>query len=200
MPFRWRSGLGTIIVAMLSTTEAARPADESWPCVQRRVPELTVAQMWAGPPVDPAASRWREDPAVASLARTLASRRTNLNEAASAIERFAQAAGPEKDAKLTLLFAGAFELINAERRRLIGGIERYARKQKLLADAITATSRTLRLGDRPETERAALAQKLQWDTRIYDDRNQALTYVCESPVLLEQRAFTLAQEIARHLE
>jgi hypothetical protein len=200
MPFRWRSGLGTIIVAMLSTTEAARPADESWPCVQRRVPELTVAQMWAGPSVDPAASRWRDDPAVASLARTLASRRTNLNEAAAAIERFAQAAGPEKDAKLTLLFAGAFELINAERRRLIGGIERYARKQKLLADAITATSRILRLGDRPETERAALAQKLPWDTRIYDDRNQALTYVCESPVLLEQRAFTLAQEIARHLE
>jgi hypothetical protein len=45
----------------------------------------------------------------------------------------------------------------------------------------------------------ALEQKLQWDTRIYDDRNQALTYVCDSPVLLEQRVYALSQEISRHL-
>ena len=41
---------------------------------------------------------------------------------------------------------------------------------------------------------------LRWDTRIYDERQAALTYVCESPVLIEQRAFALAREIRNHLE
>jgi hypothetical protein len=155
--------------------------------------------MWAGPTIDPATSHWRDDPSVASLARSLASRRTSIDEASTAIERFGNAAGPEKDAKLTLLFAGTFELINAERRRLVSGIERYARKQKALADQISETSRTLRQESKPSPERIALERNLQWDTRIYDDRNQALTYVCESPVLLEQRVYVLAQEISRHL-
>lgn len=199
MPLRWSSGFCLIIVSILSAGTALS-AEEDWPCIQRRVVELSAAQMWAGPPVEPLAGRWRDDPDVAPLARTLASRRTSLNEASAAIERFAKAAGPGKDAKLTLLFAGAFELINAERRRLINGIERYARKQKSLADQVTESSRILRQDNKPAAERTALEQKLQWDTRVYDDRNQALTYVCESPVLLEQRAFALAQEISRYLE
>lgn len=199
MPLRWSSGSCLIIISLL-LAQTARSAEEDWPCIQRRVVELSAAQMWAGPPVDSMAGQWRDDPDVAPLARTLASRRTNLDTASAAIEQFAKAAGPEKDRKLSLLFAGAFELINTERRRLINGIERYARKQKILADQITASSRILRENNKPAAERTTLEQKLQWDTRIYDDRNQALTYVCESPVLLEQRAFALAQEISRHLE
>jgi hypothetical protein len=155
--------------------------------------------MWAGPPIDPATSHWRDDPGIAPLVRSLASRRTSLDEASSAIGRFGTAAGPDKDAKLTLLFAGIFELINTERRRLINGIERYASRQRSLADQISETARILRQDNTPSPERTTLEQKLQWDTRIYDERNQALTYVCESPVLLEQRAYALSQEISRHL-
>jgi hypothetical protein len=197
---RWPGGFFLIVIGMLASTQVALPAEGDWPCVQRRVAELSAAQMWAGPPPDTAASRWRDDPPAASLAQTLAARRTSLDEANAAIARFAQAAGSEKDAKLTLLFAGIFELINAERRRLIAGIERYAHKQQALANEINETSRILRLGTNPDPQRASLEQKLQWDSRIYDDRNQALSYVCESPVILEQRAFALAHEIARHLE
>jgi len=199
MPFRWRSG-AILILAGAMLTGPALAAEEDWPCVQRRVAELSVAQMWAGPPIDPAKTRWRDDPSVASLVRSLASRRTSLDEASSAIERFSNGAGTEKDTKLTMLFAGVFELINAERRRIINGIGRYARKQKALANEINETSRILKQNDRPAAERTSLEQKLKWDTRIYDDRNHALTYVCESPVLLEQRVFALAQEISRHLD
>jgi hypothetical protein len=198
MPLRWSGGIGLVIVGLLST-ETVLAAEAAWPCVQRRVAELSVAQMWAGPPFDPATSHWRDDQGVASLVRSLASRRTSLDVASAAIERFGNASGPEKDAKLTLLFAGVFELINAERRRLINGIERYARKQRSLADQISETSRVLGQDAKPTPERTTLEQKLQWDTRIYDDRNQALTYVCDSPVLLEQRVYALAQEISRHL-
>ena len=198
MRFRWSGGIGLVIVGMLSV-ETALAAEADWPCVQRRVVDLSVAQMWAGPVIDPQTSHWRDDQAVAGLARSLASRRTSLEAASAAIERFGNTAGPEKDAKLTLLFAGVFELINTERRRIITGIERYARKQRSLADQISETSRILRQESKPATERTALEQKLQWDTRIYDDRNQALTFVCESPVLLEQRVYALSQEISRHL-
>jgi hypothetical protein len=187
-----------MIIGMLSA-QAALSSEMDWPCVQRRVAELSVAQMWAGPPVDPATSRWRDDQGIAALARSLASRRTSLVEASIAIERLGNASGQEKETKLTLLFAGVFDLINSERRRIINGIERYARKQRSLADQISEASRNLKQDSKTATERTALEQKLQWDTRIYDDRNQALTYVCESPVLLEQRVYALAQEISRHL-
>lgn len=199
MPLRWRSIFGLAFFGMLST-HAALAAEADWPCIQRRVAELSVAQMWAGPPIDPAANRWRDDPEIASLVRTLASRRTDLDKASAAIENLGKTAGPEKDEKLTLLFAGLFELINAERRRLIGGIERYARKQRELAREISETSSSLRQDSRPAAERTALEQRLYWATRIYDERNRALTYVCESPILLEQRAYALAQEISRHLK
>jgi hypothetical protein len=198
MPSRWHGRLGLMIIGMLSA-QAALSSEMDWPCVQRRVAELSVAQMWAGPPVDPATSRWRDDQGIAALARSLASRRTSLVEASIAIERLGNASGQEKETKLTLLFAGVFDLINSERRRIINGIERYARKQRSLADQISEASRNLKQDSKTATERTALEQKLQWDTRIYDDRNQALTYVCESPVLLEQRVYALAQEISRHL-
>ena len=198
MRFRWSVGIGLVIVGLLSA-ETVVAAETDWPCVQRRVVELSVAQMWAGPPIDPATSLWRDDQAVASLVRSLSSRRTSLDEASAAIERFSNALGTDKDAKLALLFAGVFEVINTERRRLINGIERYARKQRSLADQISETGRILTQSTNPTPERTALEQKLQWDTRIYDDRNQALTYVCESPVLLEQRVYALGQEISRHL-
>ena len=49
-------------------------------------------------------------------------------------------------------------------------------------------------------ERESLIAERDWDIRIYDDRRGSLTYLCEQPVLLEQRAFTLARTIVSHLE
>jgi hypothetical protein len=34
---------------------------------------------------------------------------------------------------------------------------------------------------------------------VFDERKQSLTYVCESPVILEKRAFAIARAIMRHL-
>ena len=50
-----------------------------------------------------------------------------------------------------------------------------------------------------EEEKARLPEiekQLLWDTRIYDARQQSMTAVCESPVLLEQRVFALALRVA----
>ena len=42
--------------------------------------------------------------------------------------------------------------------------------------------------------------KLLWDTRIYQDRNKSLTYVCESPVIIEKRAFAIGKVIQAAME
>ena len=42
-------------------------------------------------------------------------------------------------------------------------------------------------------------QRLTWETRIFEERVQSLTYVCEVPTLIEQRLFALAKTIAEVL-
>jgi hypothetical protein len=190
-----------VFLVLSSGAQAAVEGD--WPCIQRKVGELTAAQMWDGPELDKAAG-WRDDPAVASLAAELALRRMPLDEVAPRIERFAAEAGRDRDARLTALFARVLDRINAERGRLVAGIERYARKQRELADRIKATGLTL-AARRAEAAASGgplseLEESLHWDTRIYDERQAALAYVCESPVLLEQRAFALAREIRNRLD
>jgi hypothetical protein len=192
------------LTALLVLSPPARAAIEGdWPCIQRKVDELTAAQMWDGPAIETAAA-WRDDPKIAALAAELAQRRMPLDEAAARIERFAIEAGGDRDAKLTALFARVLERINAERGRLVLGIERYARKQRELAERIKAAGLAVaaRSGDLSGDGPALpdLEESLRWDTRIYDERQAALAYVCESPVLLEQRAFALAREIRNHLE
>jgi len=198
-----RRGIG-IRLTCLCVLAAASPAfaapEGDWPCIQPRVVTLGAAQMWSGPPLDQAFARWRDDAEVAALVRSLVPRRVTMDEAAAAIDRFATAAGPQKTEKLTLLFAGLFEIINADRQRLVGGIERYARRQRALSEDIGEMARTLSDANIPASQKEAIEQRLGWDRRIYDERNQSLTYVCETPVILEQRAFGLAREIARHLE
>ena len=187
------------LMALLVASAAPAAVEGDWPCIQRKVGELTAAQMWDGPDVETAAA-WRDDPGVAALAAELAQRRVPLDEAASRIERFAASAGADRDAKLTALFVRVLERINAERARLVAGIERYARKQRQLADRIREAGNAAR---KAEPSGAALPdreERLRWDTRIYDERQAALAYVCESPTLLEQRVFALAREIRNRME
>jgi hypothetical protein len=174
--------------------------DPDWPCVQRKVSTLSYGQMWAGPPLEEALKTWSDDKEVADLVPALIARRTPMEEAKARIEAFAKNAGDQKNAKLTLLFAGVFDQINAQRSHIVGGIERYAQKQRSLAEKIKQESlkiaeeqKDMASQNTPEAQQQQ--QALEWDTRIYDERAQSLTYVCESPVILEQRVFDLGREI-----
>ena len=185
--------------------QSAAAHDPDWPCVQRKVPTMSFGQVWSGPPLDDAARTWRDDKAVAELVPTIVARRTSMEEAKAAIADFAQRAGAEKNQKLSRLFAGAFEELNDQRTRIIAGIERYARKQRALSDRIKEESQRIAASQKgmaaqmsPEGQRDQ--QALDWDTRVYDERAQSLTYVCETPVILEQRAFDLGREIQSHLD
>ncbi len=51
----------------------------------------------------------------------------------------------------------------------------------------------------PSKAEVDAATKLKWDKRIFDERSRSLTYVCETPTLLEQRAFEIARRIQQKL-
>lgn len=164
------------------------------------MPEISAATVWTGPPL-PSGSAWRADPDVASLAGEAAARRTPLDEAKAAIERFAAASGPQRARRLSLLFSGILDILNADRGSIIAGIGRYARGQRALSDKIQRQANELgRLADASsaadQSQRADIAEMQQWDTRIFDERQKALSYVCEQPVLIEQRAFALGRHIS----
>lgn len=184
---------------------AASSTDPDWPCVQGKVPHVSPGMMWAGPPIDEEDQSWEESEKLSALVRKLSQRRTSMDEARSAIAQFAENTD-DKTRQLTLLFTGLLQTINAERDAIMRGIERYARQQRVRADNIRELREELKalnakdeLSDDEKTRRDELEERLNWDTRIYDERRESLTYVCESPVILEQRLFSLARIIQRHL-
>lgn len=183
----------------------AAGTDPDWPCVQRLVPQVSAGMVWAGPPLE-GAPDWRLDNAISDLAGRLADRRVPMGEAESLIETFAASQDVEKDQRLTMLFAGILDKINSERSSVINGIERYARRQQALAERIESTLAEIdalpRQGGSPDQEarRTELGEQNAWDSRIYEEREHSLTYLCESPILLEQRVFALARTIQNLLD
>jgi hypothetical protein len=198
--------LATLGVVDVRSAAAADGQDPDWPCIQRKVSEISPAQVWRGPPLDAAGDAWRDDSALAELAGVIASRRTEMADAKEKIADFAAAAGADRNRRLTLLFAGVLATINAERSSIMAGIGRYARRQHDLADKIASEAAELdRLPAEGGTEdeiarREAVSETQEWDTRIFREREQSLRYVCELPTLLEQRAFSLGKEIAAQLQ
>jgi len=185
---------------------AGAAEDADWPCVQRKVPEISAGMVWAGPPIgDADRAAWREDPAIAELAQRLAARGVPAEADEAAVAEFAAAAGADKDRKLTLLFAGILDTINGERADILAGIERYAKRQRALAEKLEHQAAELDAlpvdgTAAQQARRAELAEMQAWDTRIFDNRERSLSYVCEKPVQLEQRVFALARTIMAHLD
>lgn len=188
----------------ISQLQAADFSDPTWPCIQRKVPNLSMGQMWAGP--FPA-----EDERVSEegeqLSSVLAVRRTSMDDAEVMIGDYAADISANRNNELALLFKATFERIDLERSEIINGIARYAGKQSGLADHVDALQQQV-AGLEAKDEKSfdewdkleELQDQLVWETRIYRERAQSLTYVCETPVLLEKRAFSIARAIMNHLE
>jgi septal ring factor EnvC (AmiA/AmiB activator) len=183
---------------------AADPRFPDWPCNQIKVPEISIAAVWTGPPIDDVESTWQADPAVVDLVARLAARRTPLEEAEKAISEFIRGDAAEREQKAKLIFAGLLQSLNQERSRVMNGIERFSRLQKGFADKIRSENRELRdlqnSADRDQAKADELAERIDWDSRIFEERHRTISYVCEVPVLIEQRLFALAREIQQALE
>jgi hypothetical protein len=170
--------------------------DPSWPCIQPKVEDLSLGLMWPNP-VDPATLPADAAPAADALVEALALRRTDLDAAKALIDDFvAETPGADR-AMIGQVFAELFERVSRERRRVVTGIGNYSRKQIALAARIEAARGEMDAAMAAATPNYdqvdALETQLAWDERIYRDRQQSLTYVCETPVLIEKRLYAIAQ-------
>jgi hypothetical protein len=74
---RWAVVMTVVIeLALPGMALAADPRFPDWPCNQVKVPEISVAAVWAGPAIDDVSNAWEEDAATKDLVARLAARRT----------------------------------------------------------------------------------------------------------------------------
>ncbi|MFC5069046.1 hypothetical protein [Flaviflagellibacter deserti] len=175
-----------------------------WPCVQARVGEISVATAWTGPSVEDALDIWDDDRQIADLVAHLAARRTPLDEAEKAAVEFVQNGNGDKQEKAKLLVAGLFDTLNRERLDVVNGLERLTRRQRDFATSIEADAARLRnLQSKPDADQkevADLANRVEWATRIFEERRKSVRFACEVPVVIEQRFFALARAVQRVLD
>ncbi len=191
-----------IILAVLAAgpASAQHVTDLDWPCVQRKQPQLSVAQVWTGPLPDSATEDLAKTPPIRDLARVIALRRTEMTEAERMIDTFA---ADHDTPDLTALFLATFDDVQRARDRVMTGITRYAHSQEALDARINEMRQQFATLTAAEPQDFDAIDKIEadldWATRIFKDRQQALTYVCETPVILEQRAFALGRLIQAKL-
>jgi len=177
---------------------AVDPRYPDWPCQQLKVPELSIASFWAGPPLGPADTTKPVNEEEADLVARLAARRTPMDEARKLIANYVVGTSAERQQKAKSLFGGLYSTLNAQRDEVMNGIERFSRKEKAMADDIRAQAEKLRTMQDQATDPAQtqqLASQLAWQTRVFEDRRKSTSYVCDVPVLIEKRLFDLGSAI-----
>lgn len=211
---RWRSlslSLSLILLPVLVAANLAWPAlaaqgdDPDWPCIQRKVPKLSLGQVWNGAELRPAAADWSKDATISALVVELSARRVPLPEAQQMITRYAEGLPKgEREQRMTMLVRGLFDHMNRERSEVISGIARYAHGQRDMAARLRQEASAVdALRAKPNADLNELAlrnDRLVFQTRIFQERAQSLSFVCEVPTLIEQRLYALAKTIAQMLE
>lgn len=184
-------------IGFAETGRAADFSDPTWPCIQRKVENLSLGIMWPHPVSD--AELGAKD---LELVQALVLRRVSLDDAGDLIDGYVAGEPEMSTQKLGAVFSEAFERINQRRRAIIEGIGRYSKKQIDLAKSIDETRKamaSLMQATDPDFDAVdRLEEKLDWDERIYRDRARSLTYVCETPVQLEKRIYGIGQLLLKH--
>ena len=202
-----RAVLAIAIVVLFTPQAVAQfkgKTDPDWPCQQIKTPTFSLASVWAGPQLDLDSETWRDESDVADLKVRMAQRRVPIVDVESAIADFKAKAGPDANAKLLRAFGAAFTDLAQQRSQIIDGLDRIGRKQKALADRIRAENEAMQNSsdqnhDSQAPPGADSQERLLWDLRVFDDRRQTVTYVCEAPTLIEQRIGEIARAVQKAL-
>ena len=203
---RWQTAIGALffVAASGEFSLAADPRYPDWPCTQAKVPEISLAAVWAGPPLDDIKDKWKNDARVSALVPKLAARRTSLEDAQKAITEFLASSAADKATAGKLLFTGLFDTLNAQRSSVLSGLERITRKQRAAAEKIQADAvamQAMQSASPPDqTKIEELGNQLVWQTRIFEDRQRVAKFVCEVPTAIDQRLFALSRVIQQEME
>lgn len=187
---------------LATTAKAADFSDPTWPCIQRKVGALSVGLMWPHPVPEDSLDQATAT-SVDELAQRLALRRLALEDLTADVETFVTDLGPDTDL-LGRVFAETFKRLSGTRNAIMKGIEEYSLSQIAIAEKIDtarAEMDTIMAGDDPDFDKVdALEEQIDWEERIYTERARSLTYICETPVLLEKRLYSIAQMLLAKAE
>ncbi|MGB3243448.1 MAG: hypothetical protein WBB25_02865 [Sulfitobacter sp.] len=179
------------------SAQAADFADPTWPCIQRKVENLSLGLMWPTPVNEEALGEnkdLRRD--IEELSGVLSLRRIEIAELEPRVASFAERHAGDPDV-LGHVFARTFNTLSKRRARIISGIGDFSLSQIALSKKIDknrAEMDTILATAEPDYDRIdALEEQIDWDQVIYTDRQRNIQYLCETPVLLERRLFSIAQ-------
>jgi len=202
---KWRiiTGAALALAASNHACLAFDPRYPDWPCEQPKVPEISLAAVWAGPSLDDVQNKWKDDPKVSALVAKTAARRTPLDEAEKEVKGYL-ASSADKATAGKIVFSGLFDTLNAERSSVMIGLERFMRKQRAAAQKIrddTMALQGLQNASSPDQDKIdQLSNQVLWETRIFEDRRHVVKYVCDVPTTIDQRLFALGRVIQQELE
>ncbi len=183
---------------------AADFSDPTWPCIQRKVENLSLGLMWPTP-VDPAIAEGDDalKAEVRTLADALALRRVELDTLRPEVEAFA-ARHDGRPEILGLVFDRTFNSLAKRRARIIKGIGDFSLSQIALAEQIDVTraemDKAMALTEPDFDLVDKLEERLDWDQVIHSDRQRSITYLCETPQIIERRLFAIAQMLQQMVQ
>jgi hypothetical protein len=213
--YRFISLAALIAAAVLSQGVPATAKDKvytdpDWPCVARKVIEISPGQIWDGPSLEGAAG-WQSDDKVRTLSGYLISRRIKLEDMEAAVKKFADGQpAADRDKKLSELFAAVLSRSNDERKTVITGIERFHKRQLARAANIEKAGIALPKDTDPipaqeipagEIDKISPEEdKFKWEVRVFQERQQSIPLACEIPQLIEERAGAIARAIRAQMK
>jgi hypothetical protein len=189
-----------LLLTMPGHVAARDMSNPNWPCVQRKIPTLTSTQVWDGPAVENVKG-WEGDPGVRDVVLALSDRRVPIDLAEARLAEYAKAETNEsRAAHLTLVFAGVFDKLHTLRNSVMRGLERYLiAQQERAAELERQGEEIAHLKVEASSSEAAKAkldaalEKFGWAQKIFEERQEALTFACELPVRIDARIFALGK-------
>lgn len=131
LPLNLALGLALCLTQAPGIAGAMDFSDPDWPCIQRKVENLSASLMWPAP-----VTRTPLSPEATDLVEALSLRRVSLEEADAHVRAFVERNKQADGQLLGNIFYGVFDNIAETRQRLIAGIARYSRSQIALSSRI----------------------------------------------------------------
>ena len=184
---------------------------KKWPCDQVYNPKLNLSSIWQGPEIEQALKDWWKNDDVIKYVNILSNPVLKEEDGVPIIEEFAKKytyfgilKKSEQKEMLVFLFAGLYQKAKDRRNRQYTGIIKFVDRQESLRKAIGDSSKLIRkyrkekvnIKDKKFLDANA---KLEWNTRVFDQRTRLTEYVCEEPVFNTQRLGYQARKILSYI-
>jgi len=206
--------VGLLISFLITPNSYSAPPEEApkkWPCDQVYNPKLDLNSIWQGPSIEKFIKDWWKDDDIIDYVNQLSNPILSEEDGTRIIEEFSKKytyfgliKKSEQREKLILLFAGLYQKARDRRNRQYVGIIKFVNRQESLRSEIGNASKSLRelrknkIGEE-DTRYIDASSKLEWNTRVFDQRTRLTEYICEEPVFNTQRLGYQSRKILSYL-